>query len=397
MTRILLSLLLLSYATLGLAGCDDGPALPPTSGGGGWTFTTLSNINALGEPMPLAGIPFVVIHGQWVEDGCPAPGGFGLLGPRGSAQPWSDESNDAAVGIVTNGRVCATWKNTWVTPDEYPGCAGATGTVTIPGLYSPYVYNQPIICTYAGGVVPGTAFTASPGIINSASPPTSITITGSGLTSNYGMPLLQYFAPDGTLAAHQTASSVSSDGTTMTASVGSLSSVIPGLYTGMISNAGPNGTYSLVGATNVQVIGPFPASTTAVSLIGIDQDANGTLPAVAAYDSGSNTFSVAGTADAGTVSIAVNGYTKSVSYSSDSPFNSAGDTGSTVASRLATAFNGDSNSPVTASASGGTLTLTSKSGSGTKLSVSATSQSGLQSPYSGLPSIIAIPAQPQTP
>jgi RHS repeat-associated protein len=59
--------------------------------------------------------------------------------------------------------------------------------------------------------------------------------------------------------------------------------------------------------------------------------------------------------DTGTVSITVNGFTKSVSYSagSDSP---------SLASGLTTAFNSDSASPVTASANSSIVSLTSKSG-----------------------------------
>jgi len=58
--------------------------------------------------------------------------------------------------------------------------------------------------------------------------------------------------------------------------------------------------------------------------------------------------------DAGTVTISLNSFVKTVSYSQ-------GSTSSTVASALASAFNTDSTSPVTASASSNSLTLTAKS------------------------------------
>src|SRR5262245_23597299 len=57
--------------------------------------------------------------------------------------------------------------------------------------------------------------------------------------------------------------------------------------------------------------------------------------------------------DRGTVSITVNGFTKSVVYGE-------GHTTSTIASALAYAFNADSASPVIASAGGAALILTSK-------------------------------------
>jgi RHS repeat-associated protein len=71
--------------------------------------------------------------------------------------------------------------------------------------------------------------------------------------------------------------------------------------------------------------------------------------------------------DTGTVSITVNGLTKSISYGN-------GDTSATLASALASAFNGDSTSAVTASASGGTVTFTAKTtGAATNYSLSASS------------------------
>jgi RHS repeat-associated protein len=57
--------------------------------------------------------------------------------------------------------------------------------------------------------------------------------------------------------------------------------------------------------------------------------------------------------DSGTVAITVNGFTKSVSYGQN-------DTSATIAANLAQSFNIDSSSPVTATSSSNTLTLTSK-------------------------------------
>jgi hypothetical protein len=57
--------------------------------------------------------------------------------------------------------------------------------------------------------------------------------------------------------------------------------------------------------------------------------------------------------DAGTVWITVNNFTKTVSYGQTS-------TASSIATALANSFNGDSNSPVTASVNGTFVTLTSK-------------------------------------
>jgi hypothetical protein len=68
--------------------------------------------------------------------------------------------------------------------------------------------------------------------------------------------------------------------------------------------------------------------------------------------------------DNGNVQVTVNGFTEYYSYGT-------GETASHIASSLAASFNSSSSSPVTASASGNVLTLTSKSGSSTLLNVSA--------------------------
>jgi len=73
------------------------------------------------------------------------------------------------------------------------------------------------------------------------------------------------------------------------------------------------------------------------------------------------------TNDIGTVSITVNGFTKSVNYGASS-------TTTSLASALSSAFNSDSTSPVTASSSNNVVTLTSKAtGSSANYSLSATS------------------------
>jgi RHS repeat-associated protein len=89
--------------------------------------------------------------------------------------------------------------------------------------------------------------------------------------------------------------------------------------------------------------------------------------------------------DNGTVSITVNGHPESVTYQQ-------GSTSSTIASALASAFNGDSGSPVTATISGSVVNLTSKTtGSSTNYSLSATSSTGDPTYFDG-PSFFTSPS-----
>lgn len=85
--------------------------------------------------------------------------------------------------------------------------------------------------------------------------------------------------------------------------------------------------------------------------------------------------------DSGTVSITVDGFTESVSYGQ-------GSTTSSIAAALASAFNGATGSPVTASASGAVVTLTANETDntiGTTYAFSATSSTNFLSTY-GAPS-----------
>jgi len=81
--------------------------------------------------------------------------------------------------------------------------------------------------------------------------------------------------------------------------------------------------------------------------------------------------------DIGGVQITVNGFSKVVNYGKGSFAN-------TIASALASAFNTDTNSPITASVSSSTVTLTSKvSGSASNYSLSATSWTNDPTDFSG--------------
>ena len=125
-------------------------------------------------------------------------------------------------------------------------------------------------------------------------------------------------------------------------------------------------------------VGPSYAAGS-ISVSGAEQQAT-TQPATA----GSGTVTINGTErsgqyctlrcttiwDGGNVSVTVNGFSKTVTYGKF-------DTGSTIAANLASAFNGDSNSPVAVTVSANVLTLTAKiTGGSTNYSLSTSSATG---------------------
>jgi hypothetical protein len=225
-------------------------------------------------------------------------------------------------------------------------------------------------------------FSFSPFVVYAPAAPTAATIAGSGFNPTYGMPLVQYFSPNGTLVAQETATSVSSDGTSIQISPGSLdfSTLIPGTYAGVLSNAGPNGTWNYVGDTAVSVLTP------SVSIIG-----------------SLKTDSSSGYTDYGTVSAIVNGHMETVNYGPN--LSPAGATACNISTALTNAFNSDSNSSTAAVSSGGSngtdgsdlgcgLWITNKTSSTSGLVTTPNSQSNYgYMPLLGAPSFIAVPSQ----
>jgi hypothetical protein len=113
-----------------------------------------------------------------------------------------------------------------------------------------------------------SSFTVNPNPIYLIEPPANTSIAGSGFTSTYGMPVVQYFSLQGTLLAQATATSVSSNGTVISAPTPSLSGLSPDTYAGIINNIGPNGAYVYAGAASI-VIEEEPQTATPYATVSV--------------------------------------------------------------------------------------------------------------------------------
>jgi len=171
---------------------------------------------------------------------------------------------------------------------------------------------------------------------------------------------------------------------------------------GASSAASPATASGIVSGSEQSVVVPFTAGTGSVTFSNGPLQSKQVLTHTATPGTGSVTISgteksrsvfnkacncLVTTYDSGTVSIIVNGHTDSTGYGQNSILSS-------IASSLATAINGDSAASVTASASGGIITLTAKTtGSSTNysLSASSTSQNGFSPPsFTATPSGSAL-------
>ena len=121
-----------------------------------------------------------------------------------------------------------------------------------------YLYGAP--CNSAA-VVPiinsGYTLTANPSTVDLNNPPSTVTISGQGFDTTYGMPRVEYFdSTNGFMLGSVLASSVSGGGTSLTATVPDLSSAYSGTYQIRVSNKTYQGYYNhIVGFATVSAFG----------------------------------------------------------------------------------------------------------------------------------------------
>jgi hypothetical protein len=316
-----LALVLCTSLLLVVGGCDDEtPAtLPESTPGGGFLIQTLLSYPDIGL---FSKAYNVTVGGTWYGD---------LPGAEGEASSFSVNSGILGLAALPGKRAPATWDLSWhstVGYQEY--CDGESSLQNVP---LDDIVNMTCLISESG-LEFGFGFGFSPSPIDAWSPPSTGTISGSGLDSTYDMPQVQYYTMDGTYVAQDTATYVASDGSSITVPGGDLSTLNPGTYAGFVYNAGPSSTWNYVGTTSVQVMVPH------VTIAGTDQWGDPCLP-YWPYDS-------CGLYDYCTVSITLNGSTTyTASYGQD--YDPPGSDSPEIATALANVINADSGAPVAAS------------------------------------------------
>ena len=241
MTRTSITLLATTLACVTiLVGCGD-PTLPPATRGGGFILQTL--YVAPGTSIA-AWSPYVQIGATWSSD---------LPGATGDPAGFLETTDLTGLGSAAGKRAPAEWTFSWKAGGQDPNCSKTKSfkaEVTINNITD-------IVCHYVPipDLEDGPVLGFSPGTLYEARLPLSVTGTAPGISSQYGMPLLQYFDLNGTLIAQTSASSVSG-GNTLTANTPNLSAVPSGIYGGLIQNAQAGGSYSVVGGGAEFVVAP---------------------------------------------------------------------------------------------------------------------------------------------
>lgn len=202
---------------------DCGGSSPPATGFKVWGQHWYIGFD--GQYHFLTGAP---VQGQWLSD---------YSGATGSTTFFTAGTFGGYYHVV-NGRAPARWL-------IYPQGAcllfldATVRDVTIGS-------NQLVRCVIAFAFAP----IASPSSIDLANPPPTITFSGGGFDTTYGMPVVEYYDEySGTLMASTTAFSVAPDGSSLQIYTPGLYGAYTGSYNVMISNKAADGSNIGVGVT----------------------------------------------------------------------------------------------------------------------------------------------------
>jgi len=293
--------------------------------------------------------PSVEIDGDWQRD---------LVGAAGDPSHLTVITNTIGLAAAGGKRAPANWKFKWTAaPDDSEVCAGQTlkQDVALNGI----AYLQCDVTTVV--ILSAAAFSFSPNPVYTLAAPPTGTVSGQGLTTTYGMPMVQYYKMDGTFVGQENATSVSSGGTSMQISGFNISHLPGGTYAGFVSNVAPGGAYNYAGTGAVKVVVGGAPGTGSVTISGSEREV---------FPCGGG--SCPGFWDGGTLAVFVNGTSAgSINYGTSSTTQpSPMPTAASLAGQLAAAINTGS-SLVSATVSGSTITLTSRTaGSNTNYSLS---------------------------
>lgn len=129
--------------------------------------------------------------------------------------------------------------------------ASANGTIAA------YLYGASCNSAVVVAIInSGYTLTANPSSIDLTNPPSTVTISGQGFDTTYGMPRVEYFDSNGFLLGSVFATSVSGGGTSLVANVPNLSGAYSGTYQIRVTNKTYLGYYNhIVGFASVTAFG----------------------------------------------------------------------------------------------------------------------------------------------
>ncbi len=196
--------------------------------------------------------PVTQVQGTWLKD---------LPGAQGNASVFNITTNPFGLGIADNRRAPAEWRFKWIfSPTAL--CDGQTVDAVAHFIDD----DVGLLCSVitVGGVPQSASVNAMADYVFSPSPVatdgssgTEAVIVGPGFSTQFGMPLLQYFDLNGNLVAQTSADAVAADGSWMSSPIPDISQLPVGTYVGFLNNANASGDYDVLGVTSVRVVPPL--------------------------------------------------------------------------------------------------------------------------------------------
>jgi hypothetical protein len=171
-------------------------------------------------------------------------GATGTLTSFGPARTGTQANTPLNKYTATGARAPASWRlaaNFFPLPACFPE---QTDFDVIRGATSDYK------CDIINHVV---AFAVSPGTVDAQDAPGTLTISGSGISTDYGMPVVTAYDEIGNFAGQETAISVAPDGSSLTVNTPGGLTLTNTTYTLSVENVMSDGTQSLIGVGLITV------------------------------------------------------------------------------------------------------------------------------------------------
>jgi len=227
-TTFCLLVLILAFVSMGDE-CDDTPSR------GFGIAAVYQDVGPLGiYEVP---VPGSVTRGQLIQ---------GADNYSGTVSGFQRVAGNSGQSYVEEGIAPGLWRMT--AEANWLGCTGQSNLFDI----DRGKYNY-LLCLRIGRF----GFPFLPSTLDASAPATEFIVYGEGITTNYGMPTLQFYNQFGTLAAQTTASQVASNGSWLKGWSNCLSNLPIGPYTVDVINATPDGAGALLSQAKMYLYGSW--------------------------------------------------------------------------------------------------------------------------------------------
>lgn len=239
MKKKIISLLAFTISIVFLANCNGGGGSNPNAGFRILTYA-VSPINT-STIVPTAGN----VQGLLLSTGS---------NPTGTVTSFNENHSGVGYLVITGAKVPGTWRMALGPSPSVPGSLCLTYSIVDEGVS--LNSEERLYC-------PGRffGFTAAPDLIDVQNPPATVTLSGEGVDDTYGTPVVAFYDSLGNVAASATVSQVNRGkhgSTGVTVNVPSLNLAYDGYYTVAVHNIMSDGSWDVVGATNMTVYGNPP-------------------------------------------------------------------------------------------------------------------------------------------